>query len=308
MEESTALVVTNGRAVAPRIEWDAEYTQIVKSTAGGGKLTDPEFDVFIAACKRTGLDPLTKQIYAVKRWDSAEKREVMTIQVGIDGGRLIAERTRQYAGQLGPYWCGEDGEWVEVWTRKEQPFAAKVAILRNDFQEPLWAVARWSDYYPGDKMGFMWKTKGPLMIGKCAEMLALRRACPQELSGVYLPEEFEQHDAMGGEREIVEHKARIVETVDRFAALAKEYQVDEEIADEFRARYDEDTAAVNALKCAISECQRVGLPRDFLEFVVEQDQSTGSRKEIVLSVQSWHDYRAIDEKLIAANKEKQKQD
>jgi phage recombination protein Bet len=176
---------------APREITELRFTNdqldLLKATIAKGT-TDHQFRLFTEVAQRTGLNPFAKQIYAVVR------NGQMTIQTGVDGYRLIAQRTGEYAGQLGPFWCGDDGEWRDVWLGgNTPPAAAKVGVLRHGFSEPVWGVALTKSYQQPQSP--LWKTMPEVRVAKCAEVLALRKAFPQELSGLYADEEMHQADS-----------------------------------------------------------------------------------------------------------------
>ena len=169
--------------------WTVEQVELVRRTICKGA-TDDEMQLFISQCKRTGLDPFSRQIHAVKRWDGREKREVMTIQTGIDGYRLIADRTGKYAGNDDP-----------VYDRDDTPHPNKATVtvwkIVEDQRVPFTRSARWSEFVQTTKDGTVtrfWAKMPFLMLGKVAEALALRAAFPQELSGLYTHEEMGQAD------------------------------------------------------------------------------------------------------------------
>lgn len=174
-----------------------EQLDLIKRTVAKG-CTDLELELFVKQCERTGLDPFARQIYAVKRWDSQAKQEVMQTQVSIDGLRSLAGNTGEMAGQEGPFWCGQNGIWADVWLGTDTPRAAKVTVLRllpHSSYAYFTGVALWDSYCQTTKEGRptkMWAQMGPEMLAKCAEALALRKAFPQSLSGLYTGDEMGQ--------------------------------------------------------------------------------------------------------------------
>jgi phage recombination protein Bet len=195
---STNLATVDKRAELAKAmpEFSNEQIRILGETVAKG-CDQNELAFFLQVAKLKRLDPFTGQIHVVKRWDSGLGKEKMTVQTGIDGYRVIASRTRDLAGTDDAIYDSEDGE---------HPNWAKVTVYRygrNDDRIPYTATARWNEYvqmYKDKQTGEqrpnrMWKTMPFLMLGKVAEALALRKAFPDELSGVYTNEEMDQADA-----------------------------------------------------------------------------------------------------------------
>lgn len=175
MSNKLAVATQPGEMQAYSNEWvDLVKRQIAPDA------TNDELKMFLYHCQKTRLDPLARQIYFQKR---AGK---MTILTGIDGYRLSADRTGLYAGSDDPVFDDED-----------RPGKATVTVYKivAGVRCPFTATARWDQYFPGEKQGFMWNKMPHLMLSKCAEALALRKAFPQELSGMYVQEEMDQAGA-----------------------------------------------------------------------------------------------------------------
>ena len=198
-ERSRDLAVVPARAPVGVVEWTAAQVRLIKDSLTSN-LTDPEFALFAQVCHRTGLDPFTRQIYAIKRRQQQNGQwvERMTIQTGIDGYRVTAERTGEYVGGDAPRYgaackCGDT-------RRGAHPLWASVTVRRIKDGE-VFATAERADFHEyvvlnrdGSPQG-LWAKMPKRMLAKCAEALALRRAFPSLLHGIYTAEEMAQADA-----------------------------------------------------------------------------------------------------------------
>ncbi|MBV8884505.1 MAG: phage recombination protein Bet [Chroococcidiopsidaceae cyanobacterium CP_BM_RX_35] len=177
----------------------SEQIDLIKGTVTNGT-TDDELKLFLYMATRTGLDPFARQIYAIKR------KGKMTIQIGIDGYRVIADRTGRYAPGREPAFSYDDESKLKSAT-------AYVKKLVGNTWHEVAATAHWDEFYPGDgEIGFMWRRMPHTLLAKVAECQALRRAFPAELSGLYSNEEMAQADPDAEEQNCIQEANPIKST------------------------------------------------------------------------------------------------
>jgi phage recombination protein Bet len=193
---SKELTVKNQNQVA---EFNDEQVEILRKTLFK-KFSDDEIKFSLAVCNRTGLDPFVRQIYFQKRKNHKTGDETIVITTGIDGFRLIANRSTAYAGSDEPVFEERDGK----------PIKATVTVYRivQGQRCGFTASVRWNEFYPGDGPdGMMWRKMPFGQLSKCAEAQALRKAFPAELSNVYADEEMAQ---AANDRTVIQTKANQV--------------------------------------------------------------------------------------------------
>lgn len=162
---------------------------LVKNTINGD-LNEEEFQLFMHDCKRQGIHVLDRLIHPTIRTDKKTGARRYTPITSIDLFRMRAEATGELAGNDDPVFSGPVAQ---------SPFEAKVTVWRmvQGQRCPFTATARWVEYKPSPPHDFMWNTKPHVMLGKCAEALALRKAFPKQLGALYIREEMEQAGVPG---------------------------------------------------------------------------------------------------------------
>lgn len=192
--------------IDPHTYYNLISNQVMGTDARGNPRPVEDILFFLQTAQKLGLDPSLRQIYPVYRWDGRLGRERMVIQTGIDGLRLVAQRSKQYGGQDDIVFKVEDifnpitGETI-----KQLVAVATVYKIVGNTRMPVSASARWHEYAQKAKrkdgteyyIG-MWESMPYNQLAKCAEALVLRKGFPQDLSGIYITEEMEKDRQIKG--------------------------------------------------------------------------------------------------------------
>jgi phage recombination protein Bet len=211
----TTLVPAAARDLTP-----AQLTMVRETMAKD--CNDREFNLFMAVCQRTGLDPIKRQISCmVHNKDKPDKRQ-LTIIVQIDGLRVIAKRSGDYRPM-------ETAPLYEFDERVKDEATNPLGLVRVEVRAwkrygdewfPVVGEAYWSEFAPlkdewqnnqktGRKvLSGKWGDMPRLMLAKCAEAQALRRGWPDDMSGLYAEEEFDRLQVIDvTPTEIIEQRA-----------------------------------------------------------------------------------------------------
>lgn len=237
--------------------------------------TREDLAIFFHQATRTGLDPFAKQIYMIGRWSREGTKQ--TIQTGIDGYRLIARRAADRARETLEYedtlWCGEDGQWRDVWLSSTPPAAAKTVVIRNGGRYP--AIATWTEYVQTTRDGSpntMWSKMGANQLAKCSEALALRKAFPQDLSGIYTDAEMAQADNEAPAQQPAPRQQQSSRPASRVQqAMAQESAPMEDLGEkprrDFLAEAEQADGDVDLLKALWKAAQAAGEPQAHLDAI-----------------------------------------
>jgi len=154
-----------------------EQLTLIKNTIAKDATPD-ELQLFFYDNARRGVHPLDRLLHFTKRSGR------YTPVTSIDFMRMRAHATGACAGIDDPMFSG---------VPMNPDFAAHITVYRlvQGQRCAFSATARWREYRP-EANDFMWRKMPHTMLGKCAEALALRKAFPQELAGLYESSELDQ--------------------------------------------------------------------------------------------------------------------
>lgn len=167
---------------------------IKKYLAGGNpNVTDSEAVMFLNLCRYQHLNPFLREAYLIKYGTAPA-----TMVVGKDTFIKRARANKDFDGlQAGLMVLDKDGNLVEREGAFRLPsdtlLGGWARVYIKGMSTPYYSAVEWSEYAGTDKNGnlnSMWRNKGATMIRKVALCQALREAFPDDLGGLYEPEEI----------------------------------------------------------------------------------------------------------------------
>jgi phage recombination protein Bet len=192
-----ALAATPAQPIS-EVKWTPGEIAILKEAILDSQASNAELALFSKICEATGLNPFAKQIYGIRR------KGKITFQCSIDGYRLIADRTGQYAGNDDPLYDEGLSLYQHLISGRGHPLVATVSVWKvvGGVRCNFTASASWNQYAQlffdkstnSQKLSETWQKMPHLMLSKCAESLALRKAFPNELSSLRTSDEMQSAD------------------------------------------------------------------------------------------------------------------
>ena len=171
---------TESMGIVTQKTYSPETIKTVKDTLMFPHATDQDLLMFLHKCNAAGVHPLDQKIFPMKYKDK------LTFVSSIDYQRSKAESSQKYDGQ-------DEPEYDDETMSADHPEWCKVKVYKKDITRPFVGTAKWSEFFPQqESKQFMWKKMPYIMLSKCAEAQALRRAFPDELNKIYVEEEMMQ--------------------------------------------------------------------------------------------------------------------
>jgi hypothetical protein len=176
--------------------WSPREVDTIKRLLAPG-ISDDDLALYAKVCMLLDLSPFRDEIVTIgRRQRDPATGSYVTVHrhlVTVQGRRVLAIRTGQLRGIVGPQWCGPHAPfadsplvWHDVWLEDQPPHAARVFVYRDGWPEPVNGTAPWREFAQRDSNGRLvnlWAKMPAHMLGKVAEAMALRRAFPEALTG-----------------------------------------------------------------------------------------------------------------------------
>lgn len=205
---TTALATASTVALVAGEGWPQEKIDLVKRTVCPSGITNDELALFLAQCKRSGLDPLIGEAFCVPRkvsvqapsgeWTKVQKH---VFQAGEGGMEARADRFPDFGGIKAA--AVYDGDAIEIdaaaCTVKHTFNPAKrggklVGAWAQVFRQGRALPIVWVDYAAYALATPNWQSKPATMIVKCARAAGLRIAYPNVFGDSYVGAELGAED------------------------------------------------------------------------------------------------------------------